>query len=610
MQTNRISRYIAATAVLGVSLPLGVIAHASPTSIATSTATIQINHKTSIVTKYTLRNHLVYLPVTDMQQLLRQIDVANTWHNGHWRIQTKMSPKVAGAVDEKMGNVEIELNGKAMFTRVPSLMTTLTGSNIRIPFVPLTYVERVLHDVGVYSSWRHATWNIQAPYATDNKLHQPLAMFSNLSQAKRFLLLYPGGSVQDQAGQVVYIEPSFTNVDLRYLGPPGVSAKAINAYLNMHQSITAGLGTVYIQAATKYGVNLNYLISHQMEETGAGGKASAIAIRKNNLYGYGAYDANAGTDAGVFPSQAYAIAFQAWEIRNNYLNPGASHFTEPTLNGIAQNYASDPNWANNIDDLMDQFAIDEHQTVQDYKQYTSTNQPTTPSSAKAEPIYSLVGARGTILVDVNYGHEVPVYATPQAGQGQMFVRNIRLHDEGPDVKTMQQALNKALSSDVLVDGVFGSQTQSALAQFQTAHGIPATGECNFQTWQALELSQPTSTVAAGKQVAIDQIVQGLAGNLVVEWFHIPSVGWINSNDVVFHNVYRVMVPHPTQPSDINPVVTNSTGQPIGRVHVGDDVVSNGVVSADHVAIQYVDAAGKVIYGYLSGREATLSNVQR
>ena len=48
-----------------------------------------------------------------------------------------------------------------------------------------------------------------------------------------------------------------------------------------------------------------------------------------------------------------------------------------------------------------------------------------------------------------------------------------------------------------VDGMWGPETQSAVANFQQAHGMPATGELNSPTLAALNLPSDGTTAATG-----------------------------------------------------------------------------------------------------------------
>ncbi|MCL6487379.1 MAG: glucosaminidase domain-containing protein [Alicyclobacillus mali] len=400
-------------------------------------------------------------------------------------------------------------------------------------------------------------------------------------------------------------------MDLGQPAPNNVTADAINQYLTDHSFVAAGLGSVFLQAQATYGVDANYLVSHAMEETGVGVNTSSIAIAKNNLYGYGAFDANASQDAGTFPSEAYAILFQAWEVRNNYLNPGASHYVSPTLAGMADNYASDPQWANQVNNLMDQFALYLHDTVHSYPQY-DPSQPVTPPPAgsAALPQYRIAGATATIGTDAAYGRVIPVYADAASGQNHMFTRTLSIGDQGADVEILQRALNQQMGTNIATDGQFGPKTQSLLEQYQTAHGLPATGTCDFHLWdQVLDLSDPLTTVTSGQTVEIDAMAMGMAGSTATLWDHIPDVGWVDANDITFQNVVRLSVSDWGSPSAVQIPVYDGSGDRIATLHAGDYVVRTAAADGQQ-AIQFTNpATGAVETGYVPA-SVTLTPVSR
>lgn len=56
--------------------------------------------------------------------------------------------------------------------------------------------------------------------------------------------------------------------------------------------------------------------------------------------------------------------------------------------------------------------------------------------------------------------------------------------QGRTVKTLQLLL-RAHGRDVVVDGIFGAQTDAAVSGFQTIKGLPASGIVDADTWKAL-----------------------------------------------------------------------------------------------------------------------------
>ena len=90
---------------------------------------------------------------------------------------------------------------------------------------------------------------------------------------------------------------------------------------------------------------------------------SKIAIQKNNLFGYGAYDSNPYNVAYNFSNYSESIDLLARVFVKYYLNPAGTsiyggekavgtYYNGATLNGVNTKYASDKNWANAVFSYM------------------------------------------------------------------------------------------------------------------------------------------------------------------------------------------------------------------------------------------------------------------
>ena len=69
---------------------------------------------------------------------------------------------------------------------------------------------------------------------------------------------------------------------------------------------------------------------------------------------------------------------------------------------------------------------------------------------------------------------------------------------GPVVRRLQQLLNSANPSatpPLVVDGSYGPATGRAVARYQLAHGVPATGTVDDQTW-VIHIGAANATVAS------------------------------------------------------------------------------------------------------------------
>ncbi len=83
----------------------------------------------------------------------------------------------------------------------------------------------------------------------------------------------------------------------------------------------------------------------------------------------------------------------------------------------------------------------------------------------------------------------PIFAAPVALPAQAAPAisvGLRQGQSGPEVKALQTALVGAgISLAGGADGVFGPGTRAAVASFQSARGLPATGEVDAATLAAL-----------------------------------------------------------------------------------------------------------------------------
>jgi len=131
-----------------------------------------------------------------------------------------------------------------------------------------------------------------------------------------------------------------------------LTAAEINSFLSNNapsDSVLLGMGQYFIEAQQAYGVNAQYLVAHAIIESAWG--TSYFAQNRDNLFGYEAYT-NDPDAAATFRSIPYDINFQAWFVRNSYLNPTGAFFNGPDLDGMNVDYATDPYWANSIARVM------------------------------------------------------------------------------------------------------------------------------------------------------------------------------------------------------------------------------------------------------------------
>ncbi len=107
----------------------------------------------------------------------------------------------------------------------------------------------------------------------------------------------------------------------------------------------------------EYNINGLFVAAVGIHESAWG--TSKLAMTKNNLFGYGAYDSNPYNGAYTFDDYAESIDLLARVFVKYYLNPAGTkiyggetatgnYYNGRTLSAINKRYASDKNWANAV----------------------------------------------------------------------------------------------------------------------------------------------------------------------------------------------------------------------------------------------------------------------
>lgn len=416
----------------------------------------------------------------------------------------------------------------------------------------------------------------------------------------------------------------FSSVDLRYPAPANISQSSINSYLTSKNSPMAGLGESFMAAQSTYSVDATYLVAHAIEESASG--TSQISLNDNNLFGYGAYDSNPGSDAGVFPSEDYAIRFEAWEVRYNYLDADGNNYGgAPTLTGMNVHYATDSQWAAKIGNIMGSIASSVNSSIHDYHTYTQTaSAPNPAASSSIEPVYYLNGATGTTRGNSTYGG-TPYYADAASGESYMFVGPLQNGSSNSGTVIVQNYLNAVNHAGLTADGQYGKLTQAAVVAFEKTQGLPADGVWSTAMWQKYIVpyiqankGYQASVIPANATVHILQIAQGMAGGLVTPWYLLQGYGWVDSSQVTLTNVYRLTTPSSENASNSSiPVYASDGKTQIATLHAGDFVVANATTANSHVyTIQFAaqtngasfgnHAPGTMMTGYVKDSTAKLT----
>ncbi|MEH7511726.1 SH3 domain-containing protein [Gottfriedia acidiceleris] len=227
---------------------------------------------------------------------------------------------------------------------------------------------------------------------------------------------YVSGSYikQVKTGDPMTSRDSYQFIDLRTPSP--VTAAQINTYIASNvksgvKSILTGQGQLFIDAGNKYGVNALYLAAHAIHESGFG--TSQISLGKNNLFGFGSYDATPYIASYKFMSVKENVEYIARSIKSTYLNPSNWKYRGAYLGfstkdmsnvridaaseGMNFYYATDPNWGNLIAQHM-QKILPFDKAYYDKAQPNTTipGSPSTPVGSDVFPANIQAVAKGNI----------------------------------------------------------------------------------------------------------------------------------------------------------------------------------------------------------------------
>ncbi|MCP6760131.1 MAG: peptidoglycan-binding protein [Fischerella sp. CENA71] len=70
-------------------------------------------------------------------------------------------------------------------------------------------------------------------------------------------------------------------------------------------------------------------------------------------------------------------------------------------------------------------------------------------------------------------------------QATVSIPTVRRGDKGTATEIVQRLLKYVHGNPITIDSDFGSQTESAVKDFQSFRAIPVTGVVNLETWKAL-----------------------------------------------------------------------------------------------------------------------------
>lgn len=146
------------------------------------------------------------------------------------------------------------------------------------------------------------------------------------------------------------------SMDTNLLSRSGASAWAIDEYLAAHTSLPA-LGSAFLAAERKYGINARFLLAAALHESGWG--TGYIARVKRNLFGYNAYDRDPVRYATAFATYRASIDRTAKFMKEAYLTPGGRWWGgRPTLRSMQQYWSSSGLWGTNVSRVANSIHLD------------------------------------------------------------------------------------------------------------------------------------------------------------------------------------------------------------------------------------------------------------
>ena len=110
-----------------------------------------------------------------------------------------------------------------------------------------------------------------------------------------------------------------------------------------------GLGSAFVEAEQKYGVNALYMMGLACLESGFGN--SAFAQKRNNLYGWNAVDSSP-NNASSFSSKKEATLYVASKLQSNYLTEGGAYFEGYSPRAVDVHYCTDKAHADKIVNIV------------------------------------------------------------------------------------------------------------------------------------------------------------------------------------------------------------------------------------------------------------------
>ena len=137
--------------------------------------------------------------------------------------------------------------------------------------------------------------------------------------------------------------------------------KVLSGNSNDTNKIFEQYAEYFYEMEQEYNVNGLFIAAIGIHESNWG--KSNIAVEKKNLFGYGSYDSSAYESSYIFERYEDGIDMVSKVMVKHYLNPEGieiyddelstgMYYNGPTVAGVNTRYASDPNWATRVYEIM------------------------------------------------------------------------------------------------------------------------------------------------------------------------------------------------------------------------------------------------------------------
>lgn len=165
-----------------------------------------------------------------------------------------------------------------------------------------------------------------------------------------------GGTTQKTKQQLL----SELTFNMQLNKPSGLTLEQFKKVLSVEKDtnkIFTNNAEYFYYIEKQYNINGIFVAAVGIHESNWG--TSKIALQKNNLFGYGAYDSNPYNGAYEFANYSESIDLISRVFVKYYLNPSGTsiyggekavgtYYNGATLTGVNTKYASDKNWANSV----------------------------------------------------------------------------------------------------------------------------------------------------------------------------------------------------------------------------------------------------------------------